>query len=693
MVAEGTYQLYPRYDPPLKAGLYRFTATQDVTATGKDQTLAPQDEPSVDPLPTHVRVRSPQYALPPDQILSTFPPANHEGDFGARLPQVVIKRRTLPWERAVDDDPVHEGVPWLALVVIAEGEAELRLNQPVEQCVTPGVALDPPADVQVGNYLAVRASAVQRLFPTQDEVGLLAHVREVDTSDTELMMGDDDGFMSVVIANRLPLPGKDASGADQPVTYLACLVNLCGQFDRLQTTEPAELLTTEIPLREAVVVLDRAQADQARMRTTSQSVTTAASGQVAAPVVDKALDATRTSVTGSTVDPGTRAPYVGATGWSAPAGDGDDVYTVMAKPFMVAATEGFVAGSEVLLDPELRFPALLHWSFTTTGEQTFQWYMEHLASGLLGTVDATEQPIGRPPFEVTATGHVGLDHRLRIGDQVRSWYRGPFVPLPTQDPTEGRLPLAHASDQLDIVVSDGREDVSLAAAFEIGRLLGLSRPSVVASLLRWRQTGFAASWLASSYDGRGFGGLLQQLGIDVTRRVGGLLGATVAARIVDAPSGVIGDPAPVVTAGRPVVDRQAATPLLAQALGVPVEAFAGTPASVLGRLHDIPVAVTQTEEPTAAEVASRLGPTVDASFTRAAVQALAPEIRAGTVALGDQPLPADLVAHLDTAQVPDVEVLRSRLGLHLDRARLPAAPDAVDVVMHGRPADQEEDDR
>jgi hypothetical protein len=690
VVAEGTYQLYPRYDPPLKAGLYRFTADQQVTASGKDQALAPQDEPTIDPLQTHVRVRSPQYALPPDQVLSTFPPANHEGAFGARLPQVVIKRRTLPWERAVDADPDHEGVPWLALVVIAEGEAEIRLNQPVSQCVTPGVTLDPPADVQVGNYLAVRQSAVQRLFPTQDEVGLLAHVREVDTSDTELMMGDDDGFMSVVIANRLPLPAKDDKGADTPVTYLACLVNLCGQLDRLQATEPVELLTTKIPILETAVVLDRAQADQARMRTMPPTTPGPRFEDVEA---DKVVEGVQTSATRSTVDPGTRAPYAGAKGWAASTAGDDDVYTVMAKPFMVAATEGFLAGDEVLVDPELRFPALLHWSFTTTGEQTFQWYMEHLSSGLLGTVDATEQPVGRPPFEVTATGHVGLDHRLRVGDEVRSWYRGPFVPLPTEDPPGGRLPLAHASDQLDIVVSDGREDVSLAAAFEIGRLLGLSRPSIVASLMRWRQTGFSASWLASTYDGRGFGQVLQQLGIEVTRKVGGLLGATVAAGIVEAPSGVIGDPAPLVTAGRTVIDQQAATPLLAQGLGLPLQALAGTPSSVLGRLHDLPVATgsTQAQAQSATEVAARLGPTVDASFVRTAVQALAPGIKDGTVALGHQQLPPDVLAHLDAAPVPDVEVLRSRLGLHLDKVRLTGSPDAVDVVMHATPdADEEE---
>ena len=93
-------------------------------------------------------VSSPRYLMPPDQILSTFPPAMAEGDFGGRLPQIALKRRTLPWERdpggpALDaDDPPR---PWLALVVIAEGEGALSPDPvPVAECVTPGTVLPAP---------------------------------------------------------------------------------------------------------------------------------------------------------------------------------------------------------------------------------------------------------------------------------------------------------------------------------------------------------------------------------------------------------------------------------------------------------------------------------------------------------------------------------------------------------------------
>src|SRR5690606_19098156 len=150
--------------------------------------------------------------------------------------------------------------PWLALVVIAEGEAELKLNQPVAECVTPGVTLGGVADSALGSSLHVRRSVVHRVFPTQLDVPLLAHAREVDINDTELMMGDDDGFLSVVVANRLPLAGVDADGNERPVKYLACLINLEGQFERLLPEAPPDtVIDTSRPIVQEAMTLSLAQ--------------------------------------------------------------------------------------------------------------------------------------------------------------------------------------------------------------------------------------------------------------------------------------------------------------------------------------------------------------------------------------------------------------------------------------------------
>lgn len=608
-VGEGKFVLYSRIEPPLEAGTYRLTARQELTASGKDGPLASSTLPVAE-LPTHLRVRSPRFALPPDQVLSTFPPAASEGSYAMRLPQVVIKRRTLPWERLVA--PGRRGTPWLALVVIAEGEAELRLNQPVAQCVTPGVTLEGPADAEVGHCLHVRRSVVDRVFPTRLDVPLLAHAREVDVHDTELMMGDDDGFLAVVIANRLPMPGRDAAGAEVPVKYLACLVNLEGQFDVLLERAPPPSPVTVFPIYEATLAVNLAGWDHVTM------------GSATAPVVNSTLGL---GVAGGIAggargldDVGARA--LGATSAATPVqGVRDqvlahespsqwthadaagrtaaDVYAEMARPFGAVS---YVVGDIVALEPTYQFPVLLHWSFTSTGDTTFRSLVEGLDSGLLGTVGVTPAPAptaapppdARPPLEVVETGHVGLAHRTRRGDAMRAWYRGPCVPHPTADPPGGRLELAHAADQLRIVVPDGREDLSLAAAFEIGRLLALARPSMIAALLRWRQTHYQtarrqALWSAD----RAFLDAVFGAGAvtEVAPDFGVVLGRLLAGAMAERPATFLGSPRPLVDPGRPLALDGPASRHIAAAFAIPDAVLRGDSADTLARLRNTPVVV------------------------------------------------------------------------------------------------------
>ena len=90
-----------------------------------------------------------------------------------------------------------------------------------------------------GNCLVVRQSVLEKILPSRKDVPLLAHAREVDIHDTELMMGDDDGFLAVVISNRPPRRRASTPTAKPtPVKYLACLINLEGQFHRLIPEAP-----------------------------------------------------------------------------------------------------------------------------------------------------------------------------------------------------------------------------------------------------------------------------------------------------------------------------------------------------------------------------------------------------------------------------------------------------------------------
>lgn len=496
MPRTGHFILHSNVMPKITAGRYELRT---------EQTGLPFE---VEPESTHIQVAAPRYTMPTDQILSSFPPANAEGAFGDRLPQIVLKRRTLPWERNPAGSVNPSETPWLALVVVAEGEATLSTATPVSDCVTAGTSLLDPGDkdVEQGLYLAVTETVVKKIFPCKEDLALLAHVREVDVNDTELANGDDDGWLAVVLANRLPV--FDAA-AKKPVRYMACLVNVEGQLEALPKPLPP-VASFEFALAQDWTVLATVNATSspdARVMgnvDTSQVVLPSAAlgpGAARPPAIPAAGKNAADAKIGVSLDGGAAMaqPSV-STQWSSAT---QKVAAAALDPDakrLVRDTmaQGFRLPIELYaIEKVLRFPVLAHWSFTTNEGATFETLMQDLDVGLLGTVPerAPNAPAADAAPEVVQTGHIGLAHRTRRGDPLRAWYRGPCVPFPTPRDSNAKdapLALAHSADQLRRVIPDGREDLALAAAFEIGRLLALSQLSVVSALLRFRAEQFGA---------------------------------------------------------------------------------------------------------------------------------------------------------------------------------------------------------
>ena len=566
MVSRGKFIIHSRAEPPLTAGDYVLQGTQSIDAGGNRPTAVHN---------ANIRVTSARFKLPPDQILSVFPPANSEGAYEARLPQIVIKRRTLPWERA--PDPADRAIPWLALVVIAEGEGQISAEAPVDQCVTAGIKLDGPNDVARGIYLAVPQSTVTKVFPTKQDLQLLVHVREVDLEDTELAIGDDDGFLAVVMANRLPQFDRVAG---KPVRYTACLINLEGQLPALPPPS--------VPLRDfgAMAHVFDIREHYARTETVGGSpdiaVMATAAGAFAVHGLAVAPEAVQAAPSASIKSPDIRlartaTPSVGAAAdWLTTTKTIENVALTTASADVAFAVRdamkvGFRLPIEgIVLEKVYRFPILAHWSFTCNGAGSFESLMKGIDVGLLGTLPSEaakppllagtappDAPLPRVPAEVAETGHVGLAHTTRAGDSVRAWYRGPFVPSPMtrEVATTPQGPaVAHASDQLRAIVPDGREDLSLAVAFEIGRLLALSRPAFVGALMKWRREQFGAerarrlARLAAQSIGK-LGDILQG---GVVSTLGPLIGRTLVLETAVKTETVLGPFRPNVDPGRPI---------------------------------------------------------------------------------------------------------------------------------------------
>lgn len=498
MPQTGHFILHSNVMPEITAGRYELRTEQ----TG----LPFEVESEI----THIQVAAPRYTMPTDQILSSFPPANAEGAFGDRLPQIVLKRRTLPWERNPASGANPSETPWLALVVVAEGEATLSTAAPVRDCVTPGTALLDPddQDVEQGLYLAVTETVVKKIFPCKDDLPLLAHVREVDVNDTELANGDDDGWLAVVLSNRLPVFDE---ANKKPVRYMACLVNLEGQLDALPPPLPpvpsfefvlaqdwSVLATVNAASSPDARVMGNVNLGNVVLPTAALGPASARPEGLAAMALNKTAADAKIGVAldGSAAmqQPGVGQQWSSATQKVTAAALDPDAKRLVRDTM----AQGFRLPIELYaLEKVLRFPVLAHWSFTTKEGATFETLMQDLDVGLLGTVPERSPNAAAADAapEVVQTGHIGLDHRTRRGDPTRAWYRGPCVPFPTpRDSTAKNEPLAlaHSADQLRRVIPDGREDLQLAAAFEIGRLMALSQLSVVSALLRFRAEQFGA---------------------------------------------------------------------------------------------------------------------------------------------------------------------------------------------------------
>ena len=398
MVARGKFFLYDSIVPALEAGAYtmRVTVGLDTNGDGNEEGDLP-----VAPLDTHFNVTAPRFKLPPDQALLTFPPANSEGAYEARLPQIVLRKRTLPWDRraapvgtVIRGQAVEERTPWMALVVIAEGEGQVVHDKPWAECITPGVALAGAVDTPRASYLSVPQSTVNAIFPTLEDLGMLTHVREVNLDDTEAAMGDDDGFLAVVIANRMP---QFDSANCKPKAYTACLVNLEGQLDALPPRTPPRNF-----FNVGDVFLNQATLTLVASVTTSAAVPLISNGEVRtldAGNRDAVLDAVRR---GEVVfHDGALVDRVGIN-----AGGGvNTLGTIAAEDFLdgsfstlsttFAGGEALrVAGSFRAFDFPLdrlvqerfyRFPVLTSWRFTCIGDGSFEQLMRNLDVGLLGT--------------------------------------------------------------------------------------------------------------------------------------------------------------------------------------------------------------------------------------------------------------------------------------------------------------------
>jgi hypothetical protein len=180
-------ELFERHRPALRDGTYDIDVTQRLSV--KAGAGAIHGSHCCEPLEAKVALRfevaGEEFSLPASCIHSVFPPKGSLGDHSTALPQVILERSTLPWERSAEVKGADENTPWLALLVF-DGEKKATADE--SKNGLPGPA-----------RITVEAAEI----PSPHELKLLCHVR--------VARGLDGGAgieRAVVLANRAPTIGK-----------------------------------------------------------------------------------------------------------------------------------------------------------------------------------------------------------------------------------------------------------------------------------------------------------------------------------------------------------------------------------------------------------------------------------------------------------------------------------------------------
>ncbi|HMK25417.1 MAG TPA: hypothetical protein VK483_05245 [Chitinophagaceae bacterium] len=213
--------------PPLVAGEYILNATQSVNIPADKKNGQPSDFLNNS---TTFHVSAPRFTLDLSDIYNVYPAAGSTGSYFYSLPHIVFNRKTLPWERARNNN--SNSTPWMTLLVLDEDEINSNKievkNIPLKDIfnktaapntIIPGLNLEPwekaeqklEDDAKVPKYkvMDIPFKLYADVVPYEDEMPYLTHARQVDSGNKEIAGINAKGWFSVLIANRIPSKGKN----------------------------------------------------------------------------------------------------------------------------------------------------------------------------------------------------------------------------------------------------------------------------------------------------------------------------------------------------------------------------------------------------------------------------------------------------------------------------------------------------
>ncbi|MEM9928234.1 MAG: hypothetical protein AAF840_00310 [Bacteroidota bacterium] len=154
--------------PALEAGEYQLELKQKVSFSDKDEYVKKAT----------ILVNGPRFSFPPELIVQAFPPAETTGDYTSIIPHIVLKSRTLPWERNVDTKEVDSGATvkdepsWLALLVFDQTDHDFRYQ-----------------DKKSGAPFRVQQGTIEQLFNVDEDT--LSYFTAAKVEDAKVDLAKD----------------------------------------------------------------------------------------------------------------------------------------------------------------------------------------------------------------------------------------------------------------------------------------------------------------------------------------------------------------------------------------------------------------------------------------------------------------------------------------------------------------------
>ncbi len=423
--------------PGLKSGAFKIKSNVVLDSASRGISTTTFEAPSLE-----IFVAGPRFIFTPKEIYSVFPPRDSFGEHDNVLPHIELEPSILPWQRETGSKDGN--IPWLALILLQEEEWTDEDKVLVEKKPWEDYRDDVKLASEITDYpeegkefpplkiLQIEFDFLKSIFPSVEDLKWLSHVRIGHD------IHGDEAERAVLVCNRIPKAGARAA------VHLVSLEGRVTDKDKYVFANARK--GDKIPFV-SIHSWEFVCPDNEQFKVSDKAIS-----RLGEKLREKASD-------------------------KFPEGEARDVL-YRGKPTFVEALGEFTD------EQKKKLVNVCH-----IQTETFKGLMDALDRKWIHITEAgNADPDARKFFEI---GSVPLAHGLRQGGKTVSWYRGPLiadrnVSESLENQLLGTLPVRSADHLLLYNKATKMLDISYAAAWEIGRMISVSEPTISQQIAQWK---------------------------------------------------------------------------------------------------------------------------------------------------------------------------------------------------------------